>query len=151
MDKKTKTKSGIDMEKFRLRRFVERLLEAGQVTIHQDPVALCDIGAIIEATPDTHLFRKAGPEQLEMVSTIGASRQRLAMAFDVPEDEMIEEYRRRMANPQPVVEVPSGEAPVHQVRITGKDVDLTKLPFHAQHENDGSVYISCVICRYKYC
>ncbi len=143
MAKKAKSKTSVDMEKFRLRRFVDRLLDGGHVSVHEDPVALSDIGAIIEQTPNTHLFRKAGPEQLEMVSTIGASRERLAMAFEVPEDQMIDEYQRRMANPQPVIEVSSAEAPVHQVQITGKDVDLTKLPFHAQHENDGSVYISC--------
>ncbi len=143
MDQKVKAESGVDMEKFRLRRFVDRLIEHGHVTIHEEPVALADLSSIIEATPNTHLFRQAGPEQLEMVSTIGASRARLAMAFEVPEDRLIEEYARRMANPQPIVEVSSDEAPVHQVRITGQDVDLTKLPFHAQHENDGSVYISC--------
>ena len=35
--------------------------------------------------------------------------------------------------PQKVVEVPSGEAPVHAVQFTGKEIDLTKLPFHPQH------------------
>ena len=51
---------------------------------------------------------------------------------------------KRLANPQPLVEVPSGDAPVHQIKITGKDVDLkSKLPFHPQHAYDGSCYMSC--------
>ncbi|MDP6173266.1 MAG: UbiD family decarboxylase [Rhodospirillales bacterium] len=87
------------------------MLDEGHVTTHEDPVALCDISSIVEETPNTHLFRKAVPEQYEMVCTIGATRERLAMAFEVEEDQMIEEYRRRMANPQPVVEVSSAKAP----------------------------------------
>jgi UbiD family decarboxylase len=47
-----------------------------------------------------------------------------------------------LANPKPVVEIPSGEAPVHTVQITGKDVDLRKLPFYPHHAYDGSCYIS---------
>ena len=37
MDNKVKAKSDIDMEKFRLRRFVDRLIEHGHVTIHPEP------------------------------------------------------------------------------------------------------------------
>jgi UbiD family decarboxylase len=42
-----------------------------------------------------------------------------------------------MDNPQPPVEVPSDEAPVHEVVLTGEKADLTKLPFYVQHEFDG--------------
>ena len=49
---------------------------------------------------------------------------------------------RRMNDPQPVVEVPSSDAPVHQVVLEGDEIDLTKLPFHLQHELDGAPYIS---------
>jgi UbiD family decarboxylase len=55
---------------------------------------------------------------------------------------MREEYVRRMANPQKPFEVPSSEAPVHEVVLTGDQIDLTKLPFHVQHEYDGAPYIS---------
>ena len=41
--------AGIDFEKFRLRRFVEHLIAIGEVDIHDRPVALADISAIIEA------------------------------------------------------------------------------------------------------
>jgi 2,5-furandicarboxylate decarboxylase 1 len=41
-----------------------------------------------------------------------------------------------------VIEIPSAEAPVHQVVKTGDQIDLTKLPFHPQHEYDGGTYIS---------
>ena len=37
---KTNNAARIDFEKFRLRRFVDRLIELGEVEIHEEPVAL---------------------------------------------------------------------------------------------------------------
>src|SRR5580658_5646451 len=75
--------TAVDFDKYRLRSFVERLIELGEVEIHDKPV--------------------------------------------------------------PLIEVPSGDAPVHDIKITGKDVDLSKLPFHPQHAYDGSCYCSSAI------
>ena len=131
-----------DFDKYRLRRFVERLIELDEVEIHEELVPLTGLSAIIEATPKAVLFKKAGPEQLELVAKAMAGRKRIVAAFDTTEDEVYGVFLNRLANPQRVVEVPSDEAPVHEVRITGENVDLTKLPFHPQHEFDGSCYIS---------
>src|SRR5229473_2446581 len=135
----------VDLDKFRLRRFVERLIDMGEVEIHDEPVPLTGLSAIIERTEKALLFKRAGPEQLEIVAKTAGSRRRLAAAFETGEDKLHEEYFRRLANPQPVVEVNSDEAPVHEVKITGKNVDLTKLPFHPQHAYDGSCYLSSAI------
>ena len=132
----------LDFEKFRLRRFVERLIEIDEVEIHDEPVPLTGLSPIIEATPKAVLFKKAGPRHLELVAKAAAGRRRLIAAFDSNEDEIYDEFYRRMANPQEVVQVSSDEAPVHAVRIIGEEVDLTELPFHLQHEYDGSCYIS---------
>jgi len=138
-------KCGIDMEKYRLRRFVDRLIDLGEVEIHDGPVPLAGLSAIIEGSERAQLFRRAGPEEVELVAKTAGNRKRLAAAFDTGEDNLYTEYFKRLANPQPLVEVPSGDAPVHQVVITGKDVDLAKLPFHLQHSYDGSCYISSAI------
>src|SRR5437016_9335712 len=135
----------VDLDKFRRRRFVERLVGMGEVEIHGEPVPLTGLGAIIEGTDKALLFKRAGPEQLEIVAKTAGSRKRLAAAFETGEDKLHDEYFRRLANPQPVVEVASGEAPVHEVKIRGKDVDLMKLPFHPQHAYDGSCYLSSAI------
>ena len=111
----------VDLDKFRLRRFVERLVDMGEVEIHDEPVPLTGLSAIIEGRDKALLFKRAGPEQLEIVAKTAGSRTRLAAAFETGEDKLHEEYFRRLANPQPVVEVPSGEAPVHEVQITGKE------------------------------
>jgi UbiD family decarboxylase len=135
----------VDLDRFRLRRLVEQLTELGEVEVHDEPVAMADLSSIIEASPKAVLFRKAGPEQLELVAGVMGSRRRLAVALGVEEKDSVREYERRLANPQKHFEVPSADAPVHQVVLTGDDIDLTRLPFHLQHDLDGGPYISAAM------
>ncbi|HZE46848.1 MAG TPA: UbiD family decarboxylase [Xanthobacteraceae bacterium] len=137
--------SKVDLEKYRLRRFVKRLIDLGEVEIHDEPVALTGLSAIIESTGKALLFTKAGPERLEIVAKTAGSRKRLAAAFDTSEERLYDEYFKRLGSLQPLVEVPSDDAPVHAIKITGKDVDLGRLPFHPQHAYDGSCYLSAAI------
>src|SRR5882724_3049380 len=132
----------IDLEKFRLRTFVNRLIDMGEVEIHDEPVPLTGLGEMIERTQKAVLFKSAGPERAEIVAKTAASRTRLIAAFETTEEKIYDEYFKRLANPKPVVEIPSGDAPVHAIKITGKDVDLTKLPFYPHHAYDGSCYMS---------
>jgi UbiD family decarboxylase len=137
--------TNIDVEKFRLRRFVERLIDLDEVEIHNEPVPLTGLSATIERTEKAILFRKAGSEHFEIVAKTAGSRRRLAAAFETSEDNLYTEYFKRLANPQPAVQVPTGEAPVHEIVIAGSDVDLSRLPFHPQHTYDGSCYLSSAI------
>ncbi len=137
--------SKVDLEKYRLRRFVKRLIDLGEVETHDEPVALSGLSAIIESTGKALLFTKAGPERLEIVAKTAGSRKRLAAAFDTSEERLYDEYFKRLGSLQPLVEVPSDDAPVHAIKITGKDVDLGRLPFHPQHAYDGSCYLSAAI------
>jgi 3-polyprenyl-4-hydroxybenzoate decarboxylase len=68
-------------------------------------VPLSELSRIVEATPKAVLFRKAGPEQLELVSSVAGDRRRLAAAFGVPVDNAWKEYLKRLESPQPVVEL----------------------------------------------
>ncbi|HEY3918049.1 MAG TPA: UbiD family decarboxylase [Stellaceae bacterium] len=129
-------------DKFRLRRLVERLVDMDEIEVRNEPVALSEMSPIIEATQKGVLFKKAGPEQHEVVGAVSASRKRLAAAFGVPEEKLREEFMRRNASPQKTFEVPSSEAPVREVVLTGDQIDLYKLPFHVQHEYDGAPYIT---------
>ena len=137
--------SDTDFEKFRLRRFVDRLIDIDEVEVHEEPVPLTGLSAIIEGTPKAVLFKNAGPESADLISKVAAGRKRLAAAFDTTYEQAYDEYHKRLATPHKVFEVPSDEAPVHEVIVTGDDVDLTKLPFHPQHAYDGSCYISAGI------
>jgi UbiD family decarboxylase len=136
---------GADCEKFRLRGFVDRLVQIGEIEVHDQPVSLADLSRTIESTAKATLFRSVGPEKYEMVAAVGGSRRRLAAAFGVEERDLAHEFMRRMAQPQKVVEVASKDAPVHQTIVTGDAIDLTTLPFHVQHELDGAPYISSAI------
>ena len=135
----------VDLDKFRLRSFVEKLIAIGEMEVHEQPVSLADLSAVIESSPKAKCFKRVGVEQYEMVAAVSGSRRRLAAAFGTDERNVIHEYMRRMNDPQPVVEVPSSDAPVHQVVVTGDAIDLSKLPFHLQHELDGAPYISSAI------
>src|SRR3979411_578669 len=137
--------SKVDLEKSGSRGFCKRVIDRGEVEIHAEPVALTGLSAIIESTGKALLFTKAGPERLEIVAKTAGSRKRLAAAFDTSEERLYDEYFKRLGSLQPLVEVPSDDAPVHAIKITGKDVDLTKLPFHPQHAYDGSCYLSAAI------
>jgi 2,5-furandicarboxylate decarboxylase 1 len=140
-----KSAANIDFDKYRLRNFVDRLVELGEMEVHDEPVPLTGLSPIIEGTDKAVLFKKAGPEQVELVAKTAGNRKRIAAAFEVGEDKLYDEYFKRLANPQPLIEVPSADAPVHAIKISGKDVDLTRLPFHPQHAYDGSCYLSSAI------
>ena len=59
-----------NFDKFRLRRFVERLIDMNEVEIHDEPVALAEMSGFIEATSKAVLFRNVGPEQHEVVAAV---------------------------------------------------------------------------------
>ncbi|MBT5049167.1 MAG: UbiD family decarboxylase [Rhodospirillaceae bacterium] len=141
----TDGETGPDTERFRLRSFVELLIAHDQVEIHDDPVPLTTLARHLDGNEKAVLFRKAGPEQVEIVGNILGNRARIGYAFDLPREQVPEEINRRLRNPQPVVEISSADAPVHEVILTGDDADLTKLPVHLQHAMDGGPYISASV------
>ncbi|MDA0239784.1 MAG: UbiD family decarboxylase, partial [Proteobacteria bacterium] len=136
------SRTKFDFEKFRLRTFVDKLIDMDEVDIHDEPVDLADVSEIAEATDKAVLYRDAGPEHSELVSSVAGGRRRLAAAFGVEPSQVTDAYWARVANRQPVAEVPSKDAPVHEVVMTGDDVDLSVLPFHPHHEFDGGTYLT---------
>ena len=145
MDASTSARGAIDFEKHRLRSFVKKLGEIGELEVHDAPIALAEISGVVEQTPKAVLFKKAGAEQYEMIAAAAGSRKRVAAAFGVGPDEVAHEFNRRLEKPQKVVEVKSADAPIHEVVRTGDQIDLTTLPFHPQHDFDGGTYISAAI------
>ena len=134
-----------DLERFRLRKFVQRLAQLGQLETHPTLVAMAELSRIIEASDKAVLFTAAGPERYTLVAGVLGSRARLAAAMEVDEAGMLDDLARRLATPQSIVEVTSAAAPVHQKIVTGTDIDATRLPFHLQHDRDGAPYISSAI------
>ncbi|MBW1768968.1 MAG: UbiD family decarboxylase [Deltaproteobacteria bacterium] len=141
----TSLKSSVDMNKFRLRSFVDKLIKLDEIEIHEAPVPLSDISRILEATSKAVFFKNTGPEQVELVGNVMGKRSRLAAAFNTTEKDLVKEFQARLDSHQPVIEINSEEAPVHEIILKGEDADLTRLPFHPQHRFDGGTYLSAGI------
>ncbi len=134
-----------DTEKFRLRRFVEKLVQVGECVVHDAPIDLIDVAGVLDCNPKAVWFRSVGPEKAELVGNVMAARSRLAAALDTDAAGFPAALRQRLAKPHAPVEVPSAQAPVHEVVQTGAQADLTQLPVHLQHALDGAPYISASI------
>ena len=138
-------KNSIDLDRFRLRSFVETLQGTDQLDVRADKVDLADMAAIMQGNSKAVWFKKAGPEGAEVVGNVTGGRERLARAFGVAKENIVEELLRRLALPAQLVELTREEAPVQQVVLTGDDIDLLKLPAHLQHAYDGAPYISATV------
>lgn len=134
--------AAVDCERFRLRRFVERLAQIGECEIHDQPIDLIDVAAVLDGNPRATWFKSVGPEKAELVGNVMGSRKRLAMALDTDEAGLLPEIMRRLANPQKPVVVEAKDAPVQDVVLKGEAADLCALPVHLQHGEDGAPYIS---------
>jgi 2,5-furandicarboxylate decarboxylase 1 len=134
--------AAVDCERFRLRRFVERLAQIGECEIHDQPIDLIDVAAVLDGNPRATWFKAVGPEKAELVGNVMGSRKRLAMALDTDEAGLLPEIMRRLATPQKPVVVEAKDAPVQDVVLQGEAADLCALPVHLQHGDDGAPYIS---------
>lgn len=134
--------SHADVERFRLRRFLDTLAREGELVFHDDRIDLIDVAWHLETTPQALAFRHVGANRDQLVGNVMSTRKRLALALDVGEHELLAELRRRLAHPIRPVEIELREAPVHAIVWKGDDVDLARLPIHLQHTLDGAPYIS---------
>jgi 2,5-furandicarboxylate decarboxylase 1 len=135
----------VDLEKFRLRRFLEELDAAGELERHPEPVELAAVAAILEGNPKAVLFERAGREQLPLAGNVMGSRARFARAFGVVPQALLPEVLRRLRTKAEVVELTHDQAPVQEVVMTGDEIDVTALPAHVQHGRDGGPYISAAM------
>ncbi len=135
----------IDTERFRLRNFVEHLVDTGECEVHDKPIELADVAGVLEGNPRAVLFKAAGPEKAELVGNVMGSRQRLASALGTDARGLLGALSQRLNRLQPPIKVSSQQAPVQQVVLKDDEADLTALPVHLQHGADGAPYISAGI------
>ena len=128
----------VDLERFRLRRFLDSLPPAELERVAQ-PIELGDVAAVHEGNPKAVWFARAGGAGL--AANVAASRSRLALAFDTTPAHLLAEVLARLDRPQSIIEVK--QAPAQEV--VEHDPDLTALPVHLQHGYDGAPYISASI------
>ena len=135
----------VDTERFRLRNFVEKLVESGDCEVREKPIDLVDVGTVLDGNPKAILFKAAGPEKAELVGNVMASRKRLAIALDTDERNLLSTLSARLNKLHPPTRVSSQQAPVQQVVLKDDEADLCALPVHLQHAADGAPYISAGI------
>lgn len=112
-----------------------------------------ELGALVEAVAETIpnapmlIFDKVKgyPEGYRLVSLLGASYKRAALALGLPTDKSRDELaelasqRLRAVKPIPPNEVPAG--PVMENVMEGEEVDLWRFPVPRYHASDGGRYI----------
>lgn len=134
-----------DLDAFRLRSFVEALADADEVDIKEDPVPLAHAARQLDGNRKAVWFKQAGPEGAEMIGNVMGSRRRLALSIGVEDRDLLPTMLERLKTPMAQVEISSADAPVHQIVLEGDDADLTALPVHLQHGQDGGPYISATL------
>src|SRR6266702_2093808 len=135
--------TGIDLERFRLRRFVEELRQTGELEVHAGTAELAEVAPSLEGNAKAVFFERVGKEGAQLVGNVMGSRSRLARAFGTAPDKLLAEVLRRLRATPQVVEVPRESAPVQEIVLD--KADLTALPVNLQHGMDGGPYISASI------
>ena len=87
-------------------------------------------GTIESEEPNFFAFSDRGPQKIDRVK-------------------LLNEIRQRLANKIPPQIIPSSEAPVKEVILKGKDIDLDKLPITRHGDLDSTKYVTigCSICK----
>ena len=137
--------TGIDLERFRLRAFVEELRASGELEVRAQAAELADVAAALEGNAKAVLFERVGREAAQLAGNVMGSRARLARAFGTTSEKLLAEVMRRLRGEARIVEVPRESAPSQQVVLSGEKADLTSLPVNLQHGLDGGPYISASI------
>jgi UbiD family decarboxylase len=139
------SETGIDFERFRLRRFVEELRRSGELEVRAGNADLAEVAPALEGNAKAVLFERLGREGAQLAGNVMGSRARLARAFGTTPDKLLPEVMRRLQTTPQVVEVPREAAPAQEVVLTADKADLTSLPVNLQHGLDGAPYISASI------
>ena len=80
-----------DLDRFRLRRFIDDLAGTGEIEMREAPVDLADIAEILDGNPQAVHFHAVGPERQELVGNVLSSRARVARAFGVAPERLAAE------------------------------------------------------------
>jgi len=89
------------------------------------------------------VFENVRGTAFPVLTTLHASRSRLALAMNCAPEDMLRTYLRAMDRPVPPRVVASG--PVKDIVLRGEQVDLYQLPQIIHHEGDAGAYLTAAI------
>lgn len=125
--------------------FLFRLEKKGElITIEEEVDPKFEVSGILKLLGENEnpavLFNKVKGYDIPIVGNLFGNKKRLALTLEVKEDDLWEEYQKRLRNPIPPVLVKDG--PVQEV-IVSEDVDILKtMPVPTYHDRDISPYIT---------
>ena len=128
-----------------LRTFLGRLEADGDLLRVRDPVTWeYEIVALTRETSDVAgpalLFEQVQDSRYPCLSGLFAAQRRVALALEVGERELYDEYRRREERPIEPVVVDAG--PCQEIVLRGDEIDLRDLPILLHYEKDGGRYVT---------
>ncbi len=134
-----------DTEKYRFRTFLESLVKDDEIEIIKESAPLSTIASRLEGNTKATWFRSAGPEGQELAGNVMGSRRRIAKSLGLDEADLLSEVINRLRAPLEPVEINGQDAPVQKIVLREEEADLTSLPVHLQHGEDGAPYISATL------
>lgn len=121
-----------------IREYLKLLEENGQLVTVEKPVNPLHISALITDSDKAVHLKHVQDSEFSVVGGIVRSARQMAIALGVPVEELGKYFVEKSRNPIKPVLVK--DAPLKEVIIGEKDVDLTLLPQVIQHEKDGGPY-----------
>ena len=88
------------------------------------------------------LFKNIKGSKIPLLLNLHGTYERVALSIGSDVPGMVPEYARREGSPIPTTLVDSKDAPVHEVVLTGDQIDATKLPSLVHQELDAGRYIT---------
>ena len=88
------------------------------------------------------LFKNIKGSKIPLLLNLHGTFERVALSIGSDVQGMVPEYGKREGSPIPTTLVQSDKAPVHEVVLTGDDIDATKLPSLVHQELDAGRYIT---------
>ena len=116
---------------------------AGRVVDVDRPIALNDVGKALKQgyqQGPALMFNDNGTD-FPLVCGVYSTRNKALLAFQTDEDGLFEKVLDGLDKPIPPVIV-NGNAPCHEVVITGDDIDITRFPVPQYSPKDGGPYIT---------
>jgi UbiD family decarboxylase len=86
------------------------------------------------------IFENVKGYSIPVVTNLSGSRKRLALAFQVKEEDLWAEYSRRMKSP--IREKVIGESPARERVLTGEQVDILQFPILTHFQEDPAPYLT---------
>jgi 2,5-furandicarboxylate decarboxylase 1 len=143
-----------------LRTYLDQLIKAHPEqlkTVRKQVDPEFEAAAIVDRTKDDPrypgfpavLFKNVKGSPVPLLINLHGTYERLALSLDTDVYGMVEEYARREGGGVPTTPVASEQAPVHEVVLTGDQIDVSKLPLLVHQELDAGKYITSAvtICR----